>query len=84
MGTMPTSITVQFDKRDGWWYATSTDLRGLLVASPALTIFTRQIPAVIAGLLKAKYGVDVNVIEAVSPDSSDMRHLTFMAEKKAA
>lgn len=84
MSKIPQSITVELNRKDGWWYATSNDLKGLLVANPALTEFSKEIPEVIKALLKVKYGVEVCVREITSPDSSDMRHVTFMAEKKAA
>lgn len=84
MNDIPQSITVALARKNGWWYATSQDLKGLLVAHPALTVFSAEIPAVIKSLLKVKYGVDVDVRETSSPDSSDIHHVTFVAEKKAA
>lgn len=84
MSTIPKSVSVTIDKKDGWWHATSEDLKGLLVAHPTLTVFSKELPEVIGLLLKAKYGVEVDVTEMSSPDSNNFHHLTFMAEKRAA
>lgn len=80
MGDIPQSIVVNIDKRSGWWYATSEDLKGLLVAHPTFTAFSKELPEVIKSLLKAKYGFEVSVIETTSPDSNDIHHATFLAE----
>ena len=68
MTNIPQSILVNLNRKDGWWYATSEDLKGLLVANPAFTTFSKQIPEVIGALLKTKYGVAVTVVEAAMID----------------
>lgn len=84
MSNIPKSILVTLARKNGWWYATSEDLKGLLVAHPTIGVFSSEIPKVIKAMLKVKFGCDVNVVESASPDSNDMHHITFFAEKAAA
>lgn len=84
MSKIPKSILVTLSRKNGWWYATSEDIKGLLVAHPTITVFSSEIPKVIKSMLKIKFGCDVNVVESASPDSDDMHHITFFAERVAA
>ena len=50
------SIHINYRCTEGWWYATSEQLDGLLVAHQDLDVVKSEVPLVIRALLQAQYG----------------------------
>lgn len=72
-------VTVKIEKKEGWYMATSPDLKGLLVGHPNYVEFVNEIPKVIKALFKAQYGKEVQVEELSSRSDNDPTRVVFEA-----
>lgn len=67
------TIIASVHHRDGWWYATSDQLDGLIVANPDLDKVKSELPLVIKAMYKAQFNKEVNVIKTVFPHARLVR-----------
>ena len=65
------TIIADINQRDGWWYATSQQLDGLLIAHKSLTAVKAEIPLVIKALYEAQYNIKVEIKKTTLPYSED-------------
>lgn len=79
--TYPTTIVVDFKRRDGWHIATSSDLPGLNVSETDFETFVSEIRPVIRAFIKIKYDIEVSVEEMSNGiESDDSYSVTYTAK----
>lgn len=83
MTDKPISILVCIKRMGKGFFASSEDLRGLLLFHLELGTVLAEIPKVITALYQAQ-GVNVEVQEEVSEDAINVFPLRYSATKKAA
>lgn len=81
---MKTVVTVAMRRENGWYIATSPDLKGLIVCHQSHAKFAQEIPLCIKVLFKANHGIDVEVEELPSMENDDVSQIVFEAVKKVA
>ena len=79
-----TVVEVKMTKENGWYVATSQDLRGLIVCHQNFAQFTQERPECITALYRADHNAEVEVKEIQSTEDCDLSRLVFEAIKKAA
>ena len=76
----PKMVRISIDQgRTGLLYATSPDLRGLLVAEPTMAELRAAIPQAVTDLYSV-LGVDVIVSEVEGPEGGDLPWVAFPLE----
>lgn len=83
MTEKPVSILVCIKRMGKGFFASSEDLKGLLLYHPDLSKIVTEIPEVIKALFTAR-GVAVDVQEETPEDGRDVFPLRYSATKKAA
>lgn len=77
-------VNVAMTRENGWYIATSQDLRELIVCNQNFVKFITEIPACIKALYKANHDMDVDVEELPSLESPDISKLSFEATTRKA
>jgi hypothetical protein len=77
-------VNVNIRRQDGWYVATSNDLKGFIVCHQSMAKLTQSMPECIEALFKANHGIDVQVEEVQLFDNPDIRQMAFETTRKAA